>query len=61
MGVIRVLDDDDLRPGRLAAIMDRWIHRSTLPSIDINLDGAANTAKWIEKSAAIRRGDSDPI
>ncbi|MGD9287601.1 MAG: glycosyltransferase [Desulfobacterales bacterium] len=49
MGVIRVLDDDDLRPGRLAEIMDRWIHRSTRSRIDINLDGAANTAKWIEK------------
>ncbi len=49
MGVLRVLEDDDLRPSRLAAIMDQWIHQSTRPNVHINLDGAANTAKWIEK------------
>ena len=50
LGAVRVLEDEDLRPVRLAAIMDRWIYRPTRSSIKINLDGAANTAKWIEKA-----------
>ena len=61
MGVLKMLEDDDLRPSRLAAIMDRWIHQSTRSTVDINLDGASNTAKWIEKSVALRRGDPDPF
>jgi predicted glycosyltransferase len=51
LGALRLLEDEDLRPDRLAAIMDRWIHRPMRPAIKINLDGAANTARWIEKEA----------
>ena len=51
LGALRVLADEDLRPDRLAAIMDRWMSRSTRPTVNINLDGAANTAKWIENRA----------
>jgi predicted glycosyltransferase len=47
-GALRVLEDADLRPDRLAVIMDQWISRSTRPTVHINLNGAANTAKWIE-------------
>jgi predicted glycosyltransferase len=48
LGALRVLEDEDLHPDRLAAIMDQWISRSTRPTVNINLNGAANTAKWIE-------------
>ena len=58
LGALRVLEDEDLRPNRLAAIMDQWIHRPTRPAIKINLDGAANTAKWIEKETLILATDS---
>ena len=48
LGALRVLEDEDLHPDRLAVIMDQWISRSTRPTVNINLNGAANTAKWIE-------------
>ena len=48
LGALRVLKDEDLDPDRLAGIMDQWICRSTQPAVHINLNGAANTAKWIE-------------
>jgi len=50
LGAIRVLEDEDLHPDRLAVIMNQWISRSMRPTIHINLNGAANTAKWIEKA-----------
>ena len=53
LGALRVLEDEDLRPDRFAAIMDQWISRSTRHTININLEGAVNTAEWIEK--AIKR------
>ncbi len=48
LGALRVLEDEDLHPDRLAVIMDQWISRPTRPTVNINLNGAANTAKWIE-------------
>jgi predicted glycosyltransferase len=48
LGALRVLKDADLHPNRLAGIMDQWISRSMQPTVHINLNGAANTAKWIE-------------
>ena len=48
LGAIRVLEDEELHPDRLAVIMNQWIFRSMRPTININLNGAANTAKWIE-------------
>ena len=50
LGALRVLEDADLRPDRLAVIMDQWISRATRPTVNINLNGAVNTAKWIEKA-----------
>ena len=48
LGALRVLEDEDLHPDRLAVIMDQWICRTTRPTLNINLNGAVNTAKWIE-------------
>ena len=50
LGVLRVLENEDLAPDRLAAIMNDWMSRSTRPAVNINLNGAANTARWIEKA-----------
>ena len=49
LGVLQVLENEDLDPDRLAAIMDDWMSRSTRSAVNINLNGAANTARWIEK------------
>jgi predicted glycosyltransferase len=53
LGVLQVLEDEDLDPDRLAAIMNDWMSRSIRPAVNINLNGAANTARWIE--TAIKR------
>jgi predicted glycosyltransferase len=58
LGALRVLEDEDLRPDRFAAIIDQWISRSAPPTIHINLEGAVNTAKWIEKEILTMATDS---
>ena len=52
LGVIGVLENEELQPDRLAGIMDQWIAESRRPNIHLNLNGAANTAQWIEKRLA---------
>lgn len=49
LGAIGVLQDENLHPDRLAGIMDQWISEPRRPNIHLDLNGAANTAKWIEK------------
>ena len=46
-GVLRVIEGQDLRPDRLAGIMDQMLATSTRSVSKIDLDGAANTAQWI--------------
>ena len=48
-GFLKVLADEDLSPTRLSVIMDQVLSESQRPRYHINLDGAANTAKWIEE------------
>jgi predicted glycosyltransferase len=48
LGVLQVLENEDLDPDRLAVIMDDWMSRSTRPAVKFDLNGAANTARWIE-------------
>ena len=48
-GLLTVLQDTDLQPERLAALMDQQLNQPTRPDVGINLDGAANTARFIEK------------
>jgi predicted glycosyltransferase len=47
-GLLTMLKDEDLRPDRLAAIMDQMLSLSIRPVVTINLDGAANTAGCID-------------
>ena len=48
MGALRLIADDDLDPGRLAARMEEMLAGPPPPPVKLNLDGAANTACWIE-------------
>jgi predicted glycosyltransferase len=48
-GALNVLEDRDLHPSRLAAIMDRALSQGPRPPARIDLDGAVKTADWIEK------------
>ena len=44
---LRVLNDQDLVPDRLADVMEQMISQPSRGAVQINLDGAENTAKWI--------------
>ncbi len=48
-GVIKVIEGEDLRPDRLAGLMDQMLASAGRVPVNLNLDGAANTAKWIGK------------
>jgi predicted glycosyltransferase len=47
-GCMEVLGDDDIKPQRLSALMNRAISRAGRSRGRIDLDGAANTVKWVE-------------
>jgi predicted glycosyltransferase len=47
-GTMRVLVKDDLKPSRLADVMNRMLSQPSIPKWDIDLDGANKTAKWIQ-------------
>ena len=49
MGLLKVVADRDLAPGRLAGIMARVLSRPDRVPVEINLNGAANTAAWLAK------------
>jgi predicted glycosyltransferase len=48
-GALQVLEDDDLDPSRLSAIMERTLRQGPPAPIPVDLDGALNSAKWLEK------------
>lgn len=48
LGLVEVLDNDDLPPARLAAIMSRALSQWSRSPIGVDLDGAPNTARWLE-------------
>ena len=49
MGILQVIADKDFDPGRLAGIMARVLSAGDRVSAGIDLNGAANTAAWIER------------
>lgn len=51
---LRVLDDQDLAPDRLAGIMERMISQPSHEAVQIKLNGAEYTARWIEDWVAQR-------
>ena len=54
-GLVTVLQDGDLQPERLAAIMDEKLSQPTRPVVNLDLDGAAKTAACIEDWMSKRR------
>jgi len=46
-GVLRVIEDEDLRPDRLAGLMDQMLASPKCLPGKFDLDGAVNTARWI--------------
>jgi predicted glycosyltransferase len=47
LGALRVLADRDLEPQRLAALMDQALAQTASYAVDIDLCGAATSARWI--------------
>ncbi|MBW2539015.1 MAG: glycosyl transferase [Deltaproteobacteria bacterium] len=48
-GLLEVLDAKDLRASRLAGMMEQKLSRKTASRFRADLDGAGNTAEWIER------------
>ncbi|MCP4624769.1 MAG: glycosyl transferase [bacterium] len=46
-GLLKVLENEDLQPQRLAGLMDQMLAAPNRRSGDFDLNGAINTAKWI--------------
>jgi predicted glycosyltransferase len=49
MGILKVVDDEDLDPDRLAGMMARGLSAAERLPVKIDLNGAANTAAWIAR------------
>lgn len=49
LGTLEAIDDDDLEPTHLATIMGRTLSRRSRAPATIDLEGAANTARWLER------------
>ena len=49
VGALQVLTENDLQTQQLSDIMNRALGVKHHPSFEIDLEGARNTAKWIEK------------
>lgn len=52
-GILRVLEDRDLHPERLAGIMAEALATERVPARDIDLDGAAYTANWLVRQMPV--------
>jgi predicted glycosyltransferase len=58
-GLVTVLQDADLQPDRLAAVMDKKLSQSTRPVVNIDLNGAEKTAVCINDWLTKRRKNLD--
>jgi len=47
-GALKILDEEDLQHDRLARIIMQSLSEKHPGKLDIDLDGAANTARWLE-------------
>jgi predicted glycosyltransferase len=48
-GALKVLSDADLSPERLANIIAQTLSQKSRAAVDVNLNGAAHTARWLER------------
>jgi predicted glycosyltransferase len=49
MGTLGMLSDKDLQPSRLSAAMGRALSQRSRSRVDLDLEGAAHTAQWLER------------
>ncbi|MCP4686989.1 MAG: glycosyl transferase, partial [Desulfobacterales bacterium] len=47
LGGLRILEDEDLAPARLASLMTRTLSKKEPPGAGVDLNGAATTASWL--------------
>ncbi|MBW2429656.1 MAG: glycosyl transferase [Deltaproteobacteria bacterium] len=47
-GALKILNEEDLQPDRLARIMVQTLSEEHPGKLDIDLNGAANTVRWLE-------------
>jgi predicted glycosyltransferase len=47
LGALRILRDEELAPAALAACMEGMLMRPGRPSVELDLNGAQTTARWI--------------
>ena len=50
LGILQVLTDEELHPRRLSAIMEQCISFRVRSIVDIDLNGAENTVKWLSEN-----------
>jgi predicted glycosyltransferase len=55
IGALRVLDDEDIHPETMAAIITQTLTSPPRVTADVNLEGAENTAKWLESFSRSKR------
>jgi predicted glycosyltransferase len=48
LGALKLINDQDLIPGNLARLMRKTLANAGLRKIEIDLNGAANTVRWLE-------------
>ena len=48
IGALSMIEETELTPDRLARIIDGSLSQQSAASFDVNIDGAAYTARWIE-------------
>lgn len=58
VGAMEQLGESDLDPRRLATKMEARLRCSAPPALSIDMQGAANTARWLERWMAGRQGPS---
>lgn len=56
MGALRVIQENELQPDRLAAMMDQAMSTASRAAVSLNLDGALNTAELINRLLQSSRG-----
>jgi len=60
LGALRLLDDAELEPSRLAAKMERMLMHPERPDAGIDLNGAQATASWVDARPVRSGGEGRP-
>ena len=55
LGALRILDDEDIHPQRMSAIITQTLVDPPRITAEVNLEGAKNTAKWLESFSHRKR------